>query len=78
MADCGWSVTSASLRASVPTRATTLAETRQSESPTDSSPRQTSGSSSVTGRPRSPFGSGSVDSRAWRMRYASAGPTVAT
>ncbi len=78
MADCGWSVTSASLRVSVPIRATTLVETRHSESPTDSSPRQTSGSSSLTGSPRSAFGSGRVDSLAWRIRYASAGPTVAT
>ena len=78
IADCGWSVTRASLSASVPTRATTFAETRHSESPTESSPRQTSGSSSSAGSPMSRFGSGSVDSRAWRMRYASAGPTVAT
>ena len=68
IADCGWSVTSASLRASVPILATMLADTRHSESPTESSPRQTSGSSSSTGRPRSRFGSGSVDRRAWRMR----------
>ena len=68
IADCGWSVTSASLRASVPTLATTFADTRHSESPTLSSPRHTSGSSTSTGRPRSRLGSGSVDRRAWRMR----------
>ena len=68
MADWGWSVTSASLSESVPIRATTLDATRHSESPTLSSPRQTSGSSSPTGRPRSPLGSGRVDRRAWRMR----------
>ena len=51
IADCGWSVTSASLRASVPTRATTFADTRHSESPTWSSPRQTSGSRSVGREP---------------------------
>ncbi len=68
MADCGWSVTSASLRASVPILATMFADTRHSESPTESSPRQTSGSRASTGRPRSRLGSGSVDSRAWRMR----------
>ena len=35
IADCGWSVTSASLRASVPILATMFADTRHSESPTD-------------------------------------------
>ena len=34
IADCGWSVTSASLRASVPILATMFADTRHSESPT--------------------------------------------
>ena len=38
IADCGWSVTSASLRASVPILATMFADTRHSESPTESSP----------------------------------------
>ena len=56
----------------------TFGEMRTSELPTATSPRQTSGSSSPAGRPRSRCGSGRVESRAWRMRYASAGPTVAT
>ena len=78
VADCGWSVTRASLTASDPSRATRFGDARRSESPTEISPRQTSGSSSAAGRPRSRFGSGRVASRAWRMRYASAGPTVTT
>ena len=56
----------------------TLGETSTSESPTEISPRQTSGSRAPDGRPRSRCGSGRVDRRAWRIRYASAGPTVAT
>ena len=38
------------------------------ESPTDTSPRQISGSRSADGSPRSRWGSGRVDSRAWRIR----------
>ena len=78
IADWGWSVTMASLSSSGPSRATRFGEARTTESPTDTSPRQTSGSISVVGRPRSRWGSGRVDRRAWRMRYASAGPTVTT
>ncbi len=78
MADCGWSVSIASLSSSTPSLDMTLGEISTRESPTATSPRQTSGSSSPAGRPRSRCGSGSVDRRAWRMRYASAGPTVAT
>ena len=78
IADCGWSVSIASLSSSAPSLAMTLGDTSTSESPTEISPRQTSGSSAPDGSPRSRCGSGSVDSRAWRMRYASAGPTVAT
>ena len=68
IADCGWSVSIASLSSSAPSLAMTLGETRTSESPTEISPRQTSGSSSPDGRPRSRCGSGSVERRAWRMR----------
>lgn len=68
IADCGCRVTRASFRVSVPIRPTTLRDTRHSESPTLNSPRQTSGSRPSLGMPRSPLGSGSVDSRAWRMR----------
>ncbi len=68
MADCGWSVSIASLSSSGPSFATTFGETRTSESPTEISPRQTSGSMSPDGRPRSRCGSGSVESRAWRIR----------
>ena len=78
IADCGWSVSMASLSSSGPRRATTFGLTSTSESPNEISPRHTSGSSSPDGRPRSRCGSGSVERRAWRMRYASAGPTVAT
>ena len=74
IADCGWSVTIASLSSSGPSWATMFGEISTSESPTVTSPRQTSGSSPFDGRPRSRCGSGSVESRAWRMRYASAGP----
>ena len=68
IADCGWSVTIASLSSSGPSWAMTFGETRTSESPTVISPRQTSGSRSVVGRPRSRCGSGSVDRRASRIR----------
>ncbi len=68
MADCGWSVSIASLSSSAPSLAITFGEMRTSESPTETSPRQTSGSRSPEGRPRSRCGSGSVDRRAWRMR----------
>ncbi len=68
MADCGWSVSIASLSSSEPSLAMTFGDTSTSESPTAISPRQTSGSSAPDGRPRSRCGSGSVDSRAWRMR----------
>ena len=78
MAGCGWSVTSASLSSSGPRRAMTFGETSTSWSPTATSPRQTSGSRSGVGSPRSRCGSGSVERRAPRLRYASAGPTVAT
>lgn len=78
IADCGWSVIIASLSSSGPSLAMMFGETSASRSPTEISPRQTSGSSPLDGRPRSRCGSGRVDRRAWRMRYASAGPTVAT
>ncbi len=78
IAGWGWSVTIASLSSSAASRVITFGETRTSESPTLISPRQTSGSSSPVGRPRSRCGSGSVERRAWRIRYASAGPMVAT
>ena len=68
IADCGWSVTMASLSSSAPSRATMLGEIRTSESPTVTSPRHTSGSRSLVGSPRSRWGSGSVERRAWRMR----------
>jgi len=68
IAGCGWSVTIASFSSSGPSRAMTLGETRTSESPTEISPRQTSGSRSCVGRPRSRWGSGSVERRAWRIR----------
>ena len=67
-ADWGWRVTSASLSESAPSEATTFGETSISWSPTLISPRHTSGSTSVEGRPRSRCGSGSVDSRAPRLR----------
>src|SRR5438128_839362 len=66
----------ASFSSSGPSFAMTFGDTRTSESPTEISPRQTSGSRSFVGRPRSRWGSGSVDRRAWRIRYASAGQLV--
>ena len=68
IADCGWSVSIASLSSSAPSRATMLGDTSTSESPTEISPRQTSGSRPDEGRPRSRWGSGRVERRAWRIR----------
>jgi hypothetical protein len=68
MADCGWSVTIASLSSSGPSLATMFGEISTRESPTVISPRQTSGSSPFDGSPRSRWGSGSVERRAWRIR----------
>ncbi len=68
IADCGWRVSIASLSSSAPILAMTLGDTRTSESPTEISPRHTSGSIAPDGSPRSRCGSGSVDRRAWRIR----------
>ena len=53
IADWGWSVTMASFSSSAPSRATMFGEMSTSESPTVTSPRQTSGSRPLDGSPRS-------------------------